>query len=32
MHQQNVRMVGQSPLEVESYYFKVSEEASTREE
>lgn len=26
VHQQNLRMGGLSPLEMESYYFKVSEE------
>lgn len=32
VHPQNLRMVGHSPLEMESYYFKVSEKASNREE
>ena len=32
VHQQSLRMVHLNPLEMESYYFKVSEKASNREE
>lgn len=32
VHQQSLRMVGLSPRVMESYYFKVSEKASNREE
>lgn len=31
VHQQSLRMVGLNPLEMESYYFKVSEKTSNRE-